>query len=897
MSKSFAEISGAELLRADVCSQKISITNQCSSDSQDLISDIQFWGDNYHTDKLLYDYTSPDNQGWTVERNGWNDYAEDKTLHMLPSDTDNWVQEKMFPINNSTFTVIQGYAGCGKTVFVHSLLRKYGNGAINPSINVYLDYDSNSSEGGYLTSAIRNWIVEQIIKLISGKNGLQIYKKFVSLLSVYAVNNASFSNLIVLFRPRGEIDKLILEMQENSGDFDKFADISDNFRMQFICGTMAVSGALKGQIMSGKKYTAEKLINIEQEYLNTLMEFYLAMSLLLTYAANLVNHKSESVALFDNLDIIDNPQHIFTFIDRLRVVMNRIASHFEKKHQLPPIFHIIVAVRKITYVLIGQFREVTAVERGEDKIPVNFLDISNLYSTTKLLKHKANVLIKSFDTFIPPQYQKNDVKKFLQILVEIPDEAIDEIELPGLFNHNIRACANIMERAIKHNISIPDKGKIGDRNSKILTSALWIHNICAVLQEFEVWRNMGYNDYNKDYYYFPTTLSRMILAYLFNQRRNYRRDAENYSTTEVSFKDIVQTFERFPFEVGYNTPSSNVEASAESNYSVEASREKIIMALSNMLKRNAKLDTICPSNEIELWRRPLYFTTNAFPLVDAAGNDNIHNELSRQISQFNLPNAKITNFCLTDEGYTFIDKIATHFEFYSVRYNGKSAIPLYNLAEVKDVNEMIKKVYTNVCRCIKNQKWLISFYIKRYGNISFDLNSSILDPESPEFGKNSPEFKSSLNKYLNEKFHPRTERGRPQMHIVRTIYDHIRYLNDFRDSLILSKDSNLHELNICILRWIGEYLELYRANLYDLLDGTIGSFNEVFLDLKYLYWRIYSDSSSNHLPLDDSGKKELSIFRGSCQRSGNPIVISNEALINDPMLEKYIIVYESEQAN
>lgn len=638
MSKSYAEISGAELLRADTCSQKIIIREHNSQESRNLISDNQFWGDDSLESRLLYEYTDAGNEGWSVERNGWNDYDEDKTLHMGPAETTDWIHNKMFQHDKSSFTVIQGYAGCGKTVFIHSLLRKYGNGAVNPCKNVYVDYDSDSSEGGYLTSAIRNWVIEQIIDLLLKKDGIQVYKEFVSLMSMYGANNASFSDLLVLFRPGGQIDSIVQEMSENSSEPEKYDDIANKFRVQFICGTTALSGALKSLKMSTQLYNAESLVGIKQ-------------------------------------------------------------SHF-------------------------------------------------------------------------------------------------------------------------------------------------------------------------------------------NQRRNYRRDAENYSTTEVSFKEIVQTFERFPFVEGNQVTSSIVEKSAN-DYSVEKSREKIINALSNMLKRNTKLDRINPNDEIELWRRPIYFTTNAFSLVDDMGNDNIYNELSHQISQFGTPNARITNFCLTDEGYTFIDKIATHFEFYSVRYNGNDAVPLCNLTEVDDVDKIVDRVFKKVERCVKNQKWLISFYIRQYGNMTLDPNSQVLDPTSDCFGKDSPDFKKCLNQYLGEKFHPRTESNRPQMHIVRTIYDHIRYLNDFRDSIIFENVPNLQELNICILRWIGEYLQLYRTNLYDLLDETIGSFNNVYLDLKYLYWLIYSDTSSNHLPLDDSRKRNLSIFRTDNLYEGSTMKISKAELLNDPMLVRY----------
>ena len=73
--------------------------------------------------------------------------------------------------------------------------------------------------------------------------------------------------------------------------------------------------------------------------------------------------------------------------------------------------------------------------------------------------------------------------------------------------------------------------------------------------------------------------------------------------------------------------------------------------------------------------------------------------------------------------------------------------------------------------------------------------------------------------------------------------------------------------------------------MFDLLDGTVGSFNDIFLDLKYLYWRVYRTRDEDLLPKTDDRTRFISICRESHPnyRKNSTIKISDEDLKNNAM--------------
>ena len=858
MYKKFDDITGAELLRADIKSQQITIEPSEGEHSDNrLVSPEQFWG-KCNNAGLFYNYLDASNtNGWTIERSGWNDFSQEATSHMDPKQTHTWIQNNVFNRNNTTFTVIQGYAGCGKTIFINSVLRPYVDDIFDAKSNdIYVDYDNESGENGYLVNSLSNKLATIFTQIMSKQDGLEIFEKFINYIKLYNLKGPSFFDVVSLYNEEGLVYLLLKKLYENRNDEIEFSKIKDKFQTQFICGTMLL----------GKKVRLEqksRLINItslkdkDDDCIKSLLSYYIAQYFLLLLACDSVRCSKPTIVLFDNLDIIDNPAHVAVFISKLQEILYRLKAVFGAADN--PVINVIVAVRKITHAYIAEFMEVGKHAHGE-YLPAKFLEISNLYSATQVLKHKAQILIDHIDDYIPAKKRNIGVENFLSSIVELPDDVLNEISISDLFNHNIRACANILER-IHPKIDV--KGI-----SKQCAYSIWIHSICDTLNEIDIWRDLEFDTCNNTDGCFPASFSRLILTILYNRRKDYRKNRNGVTDVDVSLTEIAELLNGLPSLICKRSiPRRNKENDIKSRKARNA-RASIAVSIAQMLKRNSHSDGIDSRYEEELWRRPLYYTHNAFPLVDSNGREIIKEELEKQLNYKNKKN--ITSFCITDEGYTFIDKIVTSFEFFSVRVNGTRSRALFSILDQQELNTSIENVFNQVKETVGDHLWLMDYYINN--KLSGRSGDTTMQKEV-------------VNEYLRKEFHPKTEGNHPQLHVVRTIFDHIYALNNYRNYLINQlKPVNLTDLNRCLVRWIGRYLDLYRSRFYQKLNGTIGSFNNVFLDLKYLYWLVYTDD--NLLPKDRKGEYYISIERNnpSNEERTNQNLITDNRLENEQMI-------------
>ncbi len=843
MGYNYSNLTGAILLRADSNSQNTKIN--IDSYEKDLISDELFWG-TQEKPGLYYDYKDQNNKfGYSVSCEGWNDYSEKDTEKMSINDTIRWVEDNILNYNGISLGVIQGYAGCGKTTFVHSILRNISvKEKFSSYYNFYIGHIKNSTEKNYIKSSIMSKIAEHIISALKEDDGWQIYEQFVELckndLSIlssdfqmhfapiyYSCSNASlYSHALNLYKNR---------KNDNASEYEV------KFRVQFNNSYNSKMGILR--------YRNDHA-NINNEPLDIL----LVVDYIWRCSVSLVRNTSNSsnqIVVYDNLDIIDDIQVVVEFIDTLRSVLtNYELFKFQNDKLSFPTFKAILTVRKITYASISRFSEVGSSETHQTPVGIDFLDISNLYISSNVLKHKAKVLIDNLNSIIP--YNSlcyNNICSFLKKLIEVPDDVFSDIKFSELLNHNIRACANMMELVISSNIyNYSDSSASINHSNGKQTSAIWIHIICTILKDYRIWESLGYNLSNTSNLYYPTTLSRMILTYLCNYRLGYMRDFPCFKSSDVTFKEIVASLERIPFNTYSKNLSwkHNVAHSLKKEYKKINSQKQVIHYISKMLQRNDSME------ELELWRRPIYFTRNAISLTDI---QEINDSLEKQLQEDN----PITSFCITDEGCTFVEKIATHFEFYSVRYNNRATKPICFIRDCDILDKIIERVYNQVSFCADKQVWLMNYY------------------------KNN--IDSSINRYLNELYHPRTEGFKPQLHIVRTIFDHIIYLNDYRDS-VLETHTESHNINECLVKWIGKYLNLYRQNWFDMLKNTVGEYNNnVWLDLKYLYW----------LVTQDKDKKGINFIEGNyitISRNSNIMRVkqenypSNYRIADDVLLDK-----------
>lgn len=842
MSYTYSNLTGSVLLRADPNSQVTTINEE--GNKKNLISEKLFWGDGQGSG-LYFDYKSKKNSnGYTVPYEGWNDYSEKETERMDISKTVEWINKRILHYNGINLCVIQGYAGCGKTTFVKSILRNaVENGTHFSYYNFYIGHIKNSDETTFIPTSIQAKMVDQITISLKNDSGMEIYDKFMELcnlnISDFSSNLSTYFAPVLRSKSNASLYKYAQEIYNSRNNEDVEKHVTE-YRVQFNNSFDSAMGKMR--------YNKNNFNNKSNQ-----LDILLCTDYLWRCAVSLVKKTPillNQIVVYDNLDIIDDIKTTVDFIDTLRSVLSNYESFKSNQNKLDlPTFKAILTVRKITYASISRFNEVTIREMNQMPIDTDFLDISNLYSSSSVLKHKAKILINNLNEIIPNNaICRKDIELFLNELIKIPENVLSEIKFSELLNHNIRACANMIETmfssyAYKQYFS--NAHTLNVRNNKC-TSAIWIHIICNVLKNMKVWNSLGYNLSNTQNPYYPTTLSRMILTYLRNYRLGYMRDTLNITSSDVSFIEIIRTFEKLPFQsFNRNTSWENIASSLEKSYDIHETHKLIIRYISKMLQRNKSAE------KVELWRRPIYFTRNSFEL---SSDEAIENALNDQL----VSNKNATYFCITDEGNTFVEKIATHFEFYSVRYNNCATKPLCCVHNKDELDNLIQQVYNQVKLCVVRQVWLMNYYVKKY--------------------------QVTKNEYLNEWYHPRTDEFYPQLHIVRTIYDHIVYLNNYRD-IICETNPDLDKINSCLVDWIGKYLELYRKYLYNILEDTDGKYNnEVWLDLKYLYWIVSRDKNKKGINPND--KKYVSIKRSTGFSRKNQFEYSNEYRISDEELIK-----------
>lgn len=332
-------LSGPLLLRAD------SHFQETTNNMKVLISDEQFWG-NDQREGLYYDYKSKNNEsGYTVSCEGWNDYRDTEKMDI--NQTNNWLNENVFGKGMNNLCVIQGYAGCGKTIFVHNLLREiYKKNIYLGYYNFYIGYVRKASEEFFIYSSILSKIISQITTYLQEEDGMKIYNKFVELfkLDLTQLSPILDSHFASIFNSKNDASlyEYAKTIYRNRNANNKEEYIRE-YRVQFKSSYQAKIG-----LIGDKKAT-------------NMLEILLFIDYILRCAVYLVRNQAEKInqiVVYDNLDIIENHQYIADFIDTLRSVLSNYISFKNSSNLSLPIFKALIVVRKITYASISRFVEV-----------------------------------------------------------------------------------------------------------------------------------------------------------------------------------------------------------------------------------------------------------------------------------------------------------------------------------------------------------------------------------------------------------------------------------------------------------------------------------------------------------------------------------------------------------
>ena len=705
----------------------------------------------------------------------------------------NWVEKNIYKAVNDTLVYVEGYAGCGKTTWVQSIL--YNNGQeysyILNNNNIadsekekhkdsYIDFYTSFTPGReYSSEVIRfnivNSIVLRMIHWLKEDSGIDILNDFCDFLADTKIStlNTRLPNIIKYFK-KDFFNEEIGEREETY--------FYRNARL------------LKNNPTAEQNFIDIFRNNINEKFLNTDEYKFSTMDILcldciwrIAQSKNTDFSQNKIYICYDNLDIIDDLEALANFLNELgnlKTNISKFRDACDGKCAIP-CFVFFVTCRKITdakleasglrlpseviknQTNINDSNEVA--ERDQRREGIIKIELSHLYSYEKMAKKRAEHFINNINSLIDFK-EVDKIRNALEKVIELPEGAFNEINYSGLWNHNHRACNNVLNCIIADYHEYYDK--LTNEYTKQITNkyddtinantSILLHIIIKILNGNKEWEKaLGYKD-NK-----LTTMSRMILTYMHNKRQQ--------AFDSVSILEIIKEFGLVSLEL-------------ENNENKRLNIEYICGCLQNMLTR-------LPNESEEIWRRPLFYKHNAL----LCENKNIQSRLIEQIDNANEGAA--TSFIISDEGQTFIEKIVPQFEFYSARLD-KSSIPLYCVSSKKQLQENIDRVYKKVEECCKRQIIFMQRYQEKY-NIQ------------------------TINDYLSKDFHPTTIHGDKQLHIIRVIFSHISFLNSLRDYLYTNNDNRFVEFNYSIISYIYKYLRLYDDKFYVFMANTIGEYNNI----------------------------------------------------------------------
>lgn len=786
-------------LRADPNSQHFKFRD----DSSEFVTHDIFWGDE-SGEGLYLDYSLIKNRSIEISE-GISENPESQIL--WNNDCDRWINENIINSSASKLFVIQGYAGCGKTTFVHHLLNNIGHSNMDfIHIDIGQRWSFPSEPNMFFTQSliVFSCAIENLVKLKRHERE-KIWEKFISLGSDIEASRLGIeiTNIISSFitiKRKSSWKNLRVNLHHHLND--------------------TYGGSVKNSIWHSVGQT----------------QAIVSLLILLKCAEYTVSqrHKSSESKLaliFDNLDIITNPaipaENVFLLWDVISRYIDYKKNYQTINQESLPDALIFITVRKVLYAHIAS--HLPDLEMAIMNNPTNIVtcDISRLYLSQSILAHRIDYWIKHITV-------RSDIEKLEQLkeIIVVNDMPIEEekiedefspkktINLDAFLNYNYRAFSNAISMLLddsdykKH--LLPELKSTNSSESWKKVSTL-IFLLSLLYKKERIWNTLGFGCRDFSYVDYPTTLNRLILNYLYTARRGQvlcafsdnRPDipVNNY----VSLKEIVETLKDVKFlRIDTRFNQAQIDKKYES-YAVDM-EDLILDRIADMCARTSRASGVknfgYDTDEDELWRRPLYFIGGLKLYHTATSYDELKTNFRHSIEEKKSEKVLLS---ITEEGCILISDFFANFEFYSARYGNNSAKPLHHATSKEEIDNIIYPVYDAIKKCCERNGIFMNQYMEHY-NLTID-------------------------QYLQKFFHPRTkprfEDGdilerrltgtsfRPQLHIVRVIYSHIGYFNITKEYISVS---NLSEKNLmckCLTDWIKAYLELYNHYFFNLLNKTV----------------------------------------------------------------------------
>lgn len=805
---------------------------------QKLVTDEMFWGTESEQSIYLH-YKKV--KGRCIKVSEGMSYS---TRTLDAEECDEWLDNNLYKFRSNMLYVIQGYAGCGKTTLMHHIM-KYNEDRCDIR---YVDIGAKwrlEREQSVLFDETLCKFLDELQFVLKQNNWNLIMRKFIEL-----GRNSLVDKLDTSIRPFVSKIKEIVEYKKNNCLTDDIIDeiITD------------VGAALTERFSVG--------ISENQNHGNVGLIVSLLVLLICASANTTNNYNRNYMLIYDNLDVITNPAISAEMILSLWSVIINLKNYTKNTNEKLPNFVFCITVRKMLYTHITTYLPELEHNLSFDNSCTITCDISELYPSEEILEHRIKYWLSNDSITESVRNRLNSLDRIKIIMGKASDNEQDEeayylpkqsIDLDGLFNHNFRACANMLSEFlddVKCSKFIIPVFESNDYSYAQKTSAL-IFAISFIYRKLEIWSKLGFRCKGCNSSVYPTTLFRVILTQLYVSKirstisdSSFAYSGEMRMNDFVSISEIIDTLSRVSFIPILDNYSQEEIDDEYNNVSMEEKRKNICSMLAKMCTTGRTMVEPLSRGYVddnELWRRPIYFIGGIKTLHTAAS----YNELYQQFQNDNTNNIK---FSITDEGCVIVSDFVASFEFYSARYcESNLAKPLYLADNEYELTGIINPVLNAVRLCCKRQITFMNNYISSY--VEGDISNA------------------EKNRYLKEMFHPRTnprfrddeeknlvpESFRPQLHIVRVIYNHILYLNEIKR--FFSLDKNRIALCQKLTNYIGEYLDLYKKYFYDVLKSTIGSYNNsVYDDLMRLFQhqqKLYKENKLHNIDINRKNKDLL----------------------------------------
>ena len=659
--RKLSTLSVGDLLKADTYGEEIQIVDLRAQTKTPLI----------HGSEEFFNmiYSEPDDSKIQImERN--SNHKRKKALS-------EWLDE-LDEIINSTLIFVEGFAGCGKTTFVQSVLSKklktYNYNYCYHNYDIGAFYEDK--ENYRILYSIRECFLSQLAKLILDDK-TYIIDKVISLASEDEIHYLDTGSLIY-----NEI------FNTKAFKYAKQALIEERDEAQF------------------RESMHTQLKDLQ-------LETILSVDCLLRLAYALVRETTESAiyVCYDNLDAIENFDELRSFDNTLASLRHNVDEYISKVSEryglFPPHFVFFATYRKITAarVDIPNCSERCDDFSDEDQY-IQYLDISRLYDFKEIVIRREQHFSSYLDNH---NMRRSKVRANLVLSKELMKTEFVEERFSGFWNNNYRTCSSIIDKILKYysneaNTIIDLYQNRCDGYNKCIgsyfgASSVFLSLICKVFNDGKMWSpsklnlvTLGENKTDKSIYEL-TSLSRLIMTYMSN-----RIDSKN-DYIPVRAVDIINEFSGIFDE------------------------DQVCSCLEKMLVRDSS----------GTWRRPIFYYRNA--LLD----NRIADELKDQWKKFVRGNFQdtFTELLLCECGQAYVEILMDDFEFFSNRISNSNP-SLFLIDDVRKADEIISNVYNAVECCCENMVEFCRQYMQIKGIDSYEKYVNL--PIHPRTAKRNPQL-------------------------------------------------------------------------------------------------------------------------------------------------------------